>query len=263
MRLILAQLDRIKPGADELAFVGDPAGKNYTALVTQNYGKGRSGALLVGDLWRWALNREVVEENDLGSAWRQTIRWLVGDVPGRIDVSVEHSKEILSDYQIKVKVRDEEFIPLDNAEIEISVTKPDGTVAQILPQQSDLESGLYVVDFPTLKGGEGNYLAKVVAKNPDGTLIGSRQAGWVYSPANQELKTLNPNRKWLDDLAKRTGGEIIEADDLDEFVTGIPNKKLPRTETAIFPLWHHMAFFWVALICLVTEWGIRRVNGLP
>lgn len=253
----------IKPGADELAFVGDPSGKNFTALVTQNYGKGRSGALLVGDMWRWGLDRKEGEKSDLASAWRQTIRWLVGDVPGRVEVEVQQSKEVLSDYRLTIQIRDEEFVPLDNADIDVTITKPDGTTSKVLPEQSDKESGVYLADYPTMKGGAGNYLVKVVAKNPDGTLIATREAGWVYSPTNQEFDRLEPNRAWLEQLAQNTGGEIIEASELDDFVGQLPNKKLPRKETAIFPLWHHMAFFWVAILCLVSEWGIRRIHGLP
>lgn len=259
----LNKVPRIKPGADEMAFVVNPIGENHSALVTQKYGKGRAGALLIGDLWRWALDREVDETNDLAAAWRQTVRWLVGDVPGRVEVSVDRSAAILSDYQLRVQVRDEEYLPLDNAEVEIQVTKPDGSTAKLLGRQSDSAAGLYLADFPTLKGGEGNYLAKVVAKNPDGTMIESRNAGWVYSPANQELEKLNANRTWLESLAQKTGGETVEADQIDAFIENLPNKPLEKTETAIFPLWHHMVFFWIAIICLAAEWGIRRINGLP
>lgn len=257
----LNRVSGIKPGADELAFVGNPAGKNYTALVTQNYGTGRSGALLVGDFWRWGLNRSEDEKNDLASAWRQTIRWLVADVPRRVEVNVSRAEDILSDYQISIMVRNEEFLPLDNAELEITVTDPNGKEFKTLAQQNSSEAGKYDASFPSL--ADGNYIATVVAKNPDGTIIETRQAGWVCASSNEELQSLQPNRKWLTDLAKKTGGEVIENNAVDEFVQQLPNRKLPMQETAIFPLWHHMAFFWIAIACLASEWGIRRLNGLP
>ena len=76
-------------------------------------------------------------------------------------------------------------------------------------------------------------------------------------------KSWEANTDWLKSLAQSTGGEVIEQRRLDEFVRDLPNRKLPVTETKIFPLWHHLAFFWVAIACLVGEWGIRRMNGLP
>ncbi|MDB4724309.1 hypothetical protein OAF71_00800 [bacterium] len=257
----LNKVDGIKPGADELAFVGNPAGETHAALVVQNYGKGRSGALMVGDLWRWGMAREAGAENDLESAWRQTIRWLVADVPRQVEVNVQRPSEILSDFEIVTHVRDEEYLPLDNAELEVSVVDPDGKSFQIDAQPSSSESGAYIAQFPSLV--EGNYVVTVLAKSQDGTVIQSRQAGWVYSPVREELQRLEANTDWLKSLAQSTGGEVIEQRRLDEFVRDLPNRKLPVTETKIFPLWHHLAFFWVAIACLVGEWGIRRMNGLP
>lgn len=259
----LNRTDGIKPGADELAFAIDSNGESHSALVTQNYGKGRSGALLIGDYWRWGMNRRDPAANDLATAWRQTVRWLVADVPGRIEVSVDQSESVLSDYRIQVRVRNEEFQPLDNAELKMSVTRPDGTRVLVRCQPSDHEAGVYLAEFPALKGGEGNYLVEVVCLNPDGTLIGSRQAGWVYSPASQELGDLAPNETWLRQLAERSGGEMLNPADLDDFVKQLPNRRLPRKETSIFPLWHHMLFFWIAIVCFAAEWGIRRIRGLP
>ncbi len=55
--------------------------------MAQPFGKGRVAALLIGDLWRWGLHRENPAESDLERAWRQTIRWMVADVPARVEVS--------------------------------------------------------------------------------------------------------------------------------------------------------------------------------
>jgi hypothetical protein len=152
-------------------------------------------------------------------------------------------------------------LPLDNAELEITVTDPKGKTYKTQAQQNSNEAGKYDANFPSLV--DGNYVATVVAKNPDGTIIETRQAGWVCASSNEELQSLEPNRKWLTELAQKTGGEVIKNDGVDEFVKQLPNKKLPREETAIFPLWHHMLFFWIAITCLASEWGIRRLNGLP
>ena len=67
-----------------LAQVRDAAGKAAPALVAQQFGKGHVAALLIGDLWRWGLRRDDPAESDLDRSWRQTVRWLVGDVPGRL-----------------------------------------------------------------------------------------------------------------------------------------------------------------------------------
>src|SRR6185312_8179342 len=80
----LSHVGNVKPGAVVLAEVRD-ASQTAPALVAQQFGKGHVAALLIGDLWRWGMRRESLAEDDLDRSWRQTVRWLVGDVPGRVD----------------------------------------------------------------------------------------------------------------------------------------------------------------------------------
>src|SRR5438874_11068308 len=50
---ILNPVRGIKPGASPIATVADSRGNSYPALVVQRFGRGRTGALVIGDLWRW------------------------------------------------------------------------------------------------------------------------------------------------------------------------------------------------------------------
>src|SRR5262249_33649446 len=84
----LSHVGNIKPGAVGLSQVLHPAGKAATALVAQQFGKGHVAALMIGDLWRWGMRRGDPAEGDLDRSWRQTVRWLVGDVPDRVEVAV-------------------------------------------------------------------------------------------------------------------------------------------------------------------------------
>ena len=80
----LSHVGNIKPGAVVLADAVDPFGNRSPALVAQQFGSGHVAALLIGDLWRWGMRRADPAESDLDRSWRQTVRWLVGDVPGRV-----------------------------------------------------------------------------------------------------------------------------------------------------------------------------------
>src|SRR5262249_59506531 len=112
------KVGRAKPGAVVLAEVRDASGEKNPALVAQQFGKGRVGAMLIGDLWRSALRRLDTKEDDLDRSWRQTVRWLVGDVPGRVEVTVRPKAD--SDapaLSLAARVRDAEYRPLDNAKV--------------------------------------------------------------------------------------------------------------------------------------------------
>ena len=252
----------IKPGASVLARVTSDDGDEHPALVVQRFGKGRASALLVGDLWRWQLRKKSTDESDLEKSWRQTVRWLVAVVPQRIEVDVRRKQDDPNlPVEVNVKVRDELFDPLDNATVAMHVTDPTGEDLELTAEPSDTTPGVYTSTF--VPRAPGAYRAALVVTAADGSEIGQRETGWTSEPAAEEFSQLQPNRALLERIAKETGGEVIAADDLEDFVSDLPNRKIPVTEPWTYPLWHKWFIFAFAIGCLVSEWGLRRVAGLP
>jgi hypothetical protein len=265
------RVGRLKPGASELAQMIDAEGQPQPALVAQRFGRGRAAALLVGDMWRWGMRREDVSNDDLEKSWRQTVRWLVADIPQRIEVEVEPSEHIATNAMaIRVRVRDRKFLPLENANVKICVRGPDGQEMELRADAGDSETavgksggseaGGYVATHVSRMPGA--YRATVEVTEPDGTTVGERQAGWVAQPLADEFSRLRPNRELLDEIAQQTGGQVVDAANLHEFVAALQNRAMPVTEPWIRPLWHHPLFFLFAVTCLVGEWGLRRWKGL-
>ncbi len=252
--------ESIKPGATVLATVVSPGEREHPALVVQPFGKGRSGALLIGDFWRWQLKSDE-DNDDLMKAWRQTLRWLVADVPRRLEVEVTRKNDVNRTAEIKARVRDESYKPFDNASVRIDVQTPNGKSIELTGEPSDSEPGLYVANF--VSGEPGAYRAVVRASAPDGSEIEQRESGWVSEPDSEEFQSLEPNRSFLDDIAQRSGGEVIEFDGLDSFVESLEHREVPITESRSLPWWHRWTIFTIAIGLLVGEWGIRRWKGLP
>ncbi len=251
-----------KPGAVVLANVVAADGKTLPALVTQRFGKGRTAALPVGDWWRWTLRRPEGGQPDGLTAWRQTVRWLVADVPGRVHVDVQRRpREPGNPVRLSIIVRDEKFEPLDNAVVSVKIVLPDSSELELNADPVTEKSGQYQATYvPREPGG---YRATVTATAADGSEVGQHESGWTAEPAAEEFAQLRPNRRWLKDLAEQTGGEVVDADGLERLVADLPNRKVPITEAWIYPLWHRPVIFLIALLCLLTEWGLRRWNGLP
>jgi uncharacterized membrane protein len=272
---VLNPLHDIKPGASVLATVSDASGRTYPALVVQRFGLGRSAALTVGDMWRWGL-RDEEKQKDLGKAWRQMIRWLVSDVPPRISVTAEASPGgDTSEFRLTVKARDEEFKPLDNASVKLTI-RPIGQDSTSSPRPSTPDPKSFVQLAADPSAGEpgsytatyvahetGAYSVEAVVTDADGKIAGRAAAGWTSDPAAEEFRSLKPNRALLQNLAKKTGGEVIAMADLDKFVRKLPEKRSPVMETWSKPLWHTPLVLLFALACFVTEWGIRRWKGMP
>ncbi|TWT33925.1 hypothetical protein KOR34_37610 [Posidoniimonas corsicana] len=256
----VSQTGRVKPGAAEMAYVTDVNGEKLPALVAQRFGRGRTAALLIADIWRWGLRRSDIENDDLEKSWRQTVRWLVADVPGRVEVEVTQTSDSTSGVDVQVRVHDAEYLPLDNAEVRIDVASPDGKRLELRAEPSDDEPGVYVTRYRGSTAGPHRATVSVFA--PDGSEMPRRQTGWVAQPLAEEFVRLRPNRELLEQIASRTDGQVLELRDLNSFVDELPNRRVPITETQITPLWHQPMFFLLAVTCLVGEWGLRRWKGL-
>jgi hypothetical protein len=256
------RLSTIKPGASIMANVQDERLNLFPALVVQNFGQGRVAAVTVGDLWRWALHRRPDEPRELERIWRQTVRWLVGDVPQRVEVAAERDASVPGmPVRLQVEVRDPEFKSLDNAQVKVTISGPGGEPLVLDAQPSDNQSGIYETTY--MPRQTGPYRAKISVTDPEGKKVGEdREAGWVAQPAADEFRDLNVNRGLLESLAQQTGGEVVEAKNLEGFVADLPSRQIQRMETWTFPLWHTPLVFLLAIACLSAEWGLRRLNGL-
>src|SRR5438874_363167 len=274
---VLNPVRGIKPGASIIATVKDSTGAIHPGLVVERYGNGRSGAMAIGDLWRWGLrDREV--HRDMDKAWRQMIRWLVSDVPNRVELIAEPqpgdpNQAVL----LQVRVRDKKFQPLDNAKVTLNVqwigesalaaTNAVAAIAgartnmiRITAEQSLTEPGLYVASYvPRQAGG---YFAESTVLDAAGASVGQASAGWSADPAAEEFKSLRPNRGLMEVIAKQTGGELVPAAKLDDFARALPSKQVPITENWTTPFWHQPLVFIFALACFAAEWVIRRMKGL-
>jgi len=197
---VLNRVRDVKPGASVIAEVQDESGKNLPALVAQRFGNGRVGSLLIGDLWRWGLHDEIARR-DMDKAWRQTIRWLIADVPARIEFVAEPKRDDPNQtMSLKVRARDKEFKLLDNATVKISVTPVGGTNVVHLPAEPALtEAGFYEAAYvPRETGG---YLAEAVVTDAEGVEVGRAQTGWASDPTAEEFRSLKPNRALLENIA--------------------------------------------------------------
>jgi uncharacterized membrane protein len=265
---VVNQVRGIKPGASLIAALRGPAGVTTPALATQRFGRGRTAALMVGDLWRWGLIDEGAHR-DLDKSWRQLLRWLVADVPHQVDLTVEpEAGDVNNAVRLQVRARDARFQPLDEAAVVIEVQPVSfgesagalGRPIRLTAEPALSEAGLYEATYvPRLTGG---YRATAVVANNAGAEVGRAEAGWSVDLAADEFRSLTPNVALLENIARQTGGRVIAARDLNAFVRELPNHPAPIMEAWSFPLWHTPEMFGFALLCLLGEWGLRRRKGM-
>jgi hypothetical protein len=145
--------------------------------------------------------------------------------------------------------------------VKLKVTTPDNREIEMVAEASDKSPGMYAATFAPRVGGAYRATATVTAA--DGSEVGQHDTGWTVEPETEEFRTLTVNRPLLERIASQTGAEVLTLDGLESYVSSLPNRKIPLTESWTYPLWHQWHVFLLALACLISEWGLRRWRGLP
>jgi hypothetical protein len=266
---VLNRVREVKPGASTVAMVSDESGNTYPALVVQRFGRGRTAALTLGDVWHWGLH-DSESHHDMDKGWRQLMRWLVTDVPGRVELTAEAGSEDANGaVLLQVRARDAKFQALDNAGVTIEIQPvlfdspvgPATNSIRLPAEASDKEPGVYQATY--LPRSTGGYKATAYVTNSVGAEVGRAEAGWSTDLAAEEFRSLTPNTELLEAIARKTGGEIIRANQLDDFARGLPHRHAPVMDSWTTPLWHTPWMFAFAFACFISEWGLRRWKGMP
>ncbi len=143
--------------------------------------------------------------------------------------------------------------------------EPRGQKVQLTAEPVLTESGLFeATHIPRSNGG---YFARAVVTDANGLELGDAKTGWAVDLEANEFRSIGTNRPLLERIAHQTGGNVIELDALDEFVSNLPNRAAPITDTWVKPLWDLPgvlpAIFLFVLICFAGEWTLRRWKGMP
>src|SRR5262249_295050 len=157
----------------------------------------------------WGMHDEA-SHRDMDKAWRQLTRWLVADVPNRVELTIEPKRNDPNQAVVlQIRARDRKFQPLDNATVNLSgqvITnafsgmKPAGNTnlvtatnsVRLTAEPALNERGLYQATYvPRETGG---YLAEVTVADEAGIEAGRAAAGWTADPAAEEFRSLRPNR---------------------------------------------------------------------
>lgn len=264
---VLNRVGSIKTGAMVVATIGDNSSDQYPALVVQRYGSGRAGALTIGDLWRWGLKKAEMHD-DMDKFWRQTLRWLVADVPNRVTIqAVQQHDRVNQPVFFRVRVRDKDFEPMEEASVVINVEASDVQVEKIQLTAEPVLSDTGLFEAVYVPRQDGHYLARAVVTDTEGLKIDEAEAGWVVDREAHEFSSIKANRPLLETIARQTGGRIVELDDLDSFARNLPHVEAPISEAWVKPLWDLRgmlpAIFAFVLLCFIGEWALRRWKGMP
>jgi hypothetical protein len=163
---------------------------------------------------------------------------------------------------VRLAVRDAEFNPVPDAEVDLRVTGP-GDRMETLRAARDVtdgeDPGLFVAAFEP--ADPGVYRVSATATR-GGVTLGSATTSALVGGADTEMADPRLNTALLERLAASTGGRVLTADDLDG-LSDLLRAGMPASAYAVREdLWHSAWSFVLLIGLLVSEWLVRRRWGL-
>lgn len=287
----------VRPGAMIMAEVTDEQDNHWPALVVQRFGKGRTAALCIGDLWRWRLHEgfrslqeslsaapittldaasltsrragasgAVIEEDltDHARACRQMIRWLVSESPRRLDTGVREDTSLgTGAVTLTAFVRGADFEARENADVRFTVTAPDGSTFELAGEPSDTQPGLFEASLSAPLPGAWHAGVTAGLTDDEAGQILTGTFGWASQPDQKEFRSVDIDQSFLSSLAQSTGGRVVPLSEIGRLADSLPQASAPLVETWSWPLWHSWWIFLAAITCFSIDWALRRRNGLP
>ncbi len=256
---------RSKPESEILAAaVVQHIPMNEPLILVRNINRQKSFAITGYGLWQWNLLAQGNSQTEtfLPAILSNTIRWLTSTEDNK-RVRVIAMKEIFTTAEpteFVGQVYDEEFRPVDNAEVQVLIEHNNQKLQFAL---NAVGNGLYEGVIEGL--GEGDY-SFVGTATRNGNFFGDDKGKLTIGQANIEFLETRMNNQLLEQLAYRTGGVYYHADNASTIAKDINNASSFEIKTLVevseIELWNwkYVALIIVALFCI--EWFLRKRNGM-
>lgn len=256
--------DVILPGREG---VGEPA------IIHHYYGFGQVLWMGVDSTWRW---RQRAGDSWHYRFWGQLVRWAARNKSsaGNDQVRLTLSDVLIDETEsAEVIARwNEKLLPqLAGATLTIVATPADvnpaadgqtGTSYSAIMQQSGDTPERFIARLPRLPPGNWNVELKL-----EGSEIELREAIksdlMVRPRTSAELANVSCNRESLRQLADLSGGQMVEPSQLSELIRIIRPEDFSADQVEERTLWDHWGLMLVFFFLLMSEWVVRKLNGLP
>jgi hypothetical protein len=256
---------RPKPESEVLAaarFQGIPL--NNPLIVARNIDGKKSLAVLGYGLWRWQMMSDAgsIAAQVPASFISNALRWLTTREDTR-RIRIAPTKESFTSQEpveFVAQVYDENYAPIDNAQVEVRA----GRRGETNPITLDaLGNGQYQGTIDHLPEGEYSFEGKAML---DGKELGGDRGTFTVGGLQAEYLETRMNKQLLEQIADHTGGRYYGPDDIGTLAKDIgvlPNFKSKELSTVTeYELWNSRWMLALAVSLFALEWFIRKRSGM-
>jgi hypothetical protein len=235
-------------------------------VTTLETGRGRVLAIAGGPYWRWDLY--LWGTGRPGDAFRhlvsRSVRWLVARDELK-QVLVRPGKSLFDGAEtviIEGQVYDDDFRPIEGADVRATVLGPLGTEEERAREISlpDVGGGRYRGSLPGLPPGD--YRVDGTA-SVGGAALGEDRSEMTVAPYRLEFEDPAPDFAMLQQISQESGGRFLTLPELGELPDLLDLEPVVEHSVKEWPFQEQPLVFLALLALLGGEWALRRGRGLP
>ena len=249
---------RLKPTAEVLAEaegVGAAASEPSAAVTRMRFGAGEVVFVATDEIWRWRYGQG---ERYPERFWIPLVRLLAREslVKGdeRATLAVEPARVAPGEsVVVTLRFADEESAEQSAGSLPVEIVAADGTpVGRV---ELVREGGSATATLPVEKVGA----FRAVASDP---AFGRASAAFEVVRRDDELRRGDTDHEALAEIARRTGGQMLDASSLADLARILPRRARETDESVLRALWDTPAALALLLTLLGLEWIGRRLLRL-
>jgi hypothetical protein len=265
------RIDVVKPFTRVLAYgeLGGATQGRFPLLMVRRYGQGVTGLVNADGLWKWDFFPEAREMGNMYEEyWIQMIHWMLSYsefLPGQ-EFSLNVSASTIdpgTPVALRMSYRGSE----DPGTPVVEVTSPAlAEPMRLAPAGIPTDDGRLRWGASFTPDKPGSYQLRLISETPSGETPASMpEASITVLPPPSEMDELSADQEFLREFCALSGGRLAPRDEWNAFLTNTLQPAAPESRDQGVE-WHSSWMHWftpaLVLLCLGSEWWLRRRNGL-